>query len=64
MDNSDDLPLKHSLTTSRSEVRVVHVVPSHFDASTVGREELDRILISSKILHVSSITREELNRFV
>jgi len=33
--------LKHFLTTSRSEVRVVHVVPSHFDASTVGRDELE-----------------------
>jgi len=33
--------LKQSLTTSRSDVRVVQVVPSHFDASTVGREELE-----------------------
>ena len=34
------LPLKHSLTTSRSVVSVVHVVPSHFAANTVGRLEL------------------------
>ena len=50
-DNSDDLPLKHSLTTSRSEVRVVQVVPSHFDASTVGREELDEIFYNLKQIH-------------
>ena len=33
-------PLKHSLTTSRSDVSVAQVVESHFEATTVGRAVL------------------------
>ena len=33
-------PLKHSLTTSRSEVIVLQVVESHLAATTVGKVEL------------------------
>ena len=36
----DISPLKHSLTTSRSEVIVLQVVESHLAATTVGKVEL------------------------